>query len=183
MSQQPAYIPPSPTKKGMSGGAIAAIIGGAVLLIVVLCGGFVALMLPALGKAREAAQQAMSSAQMKMISMSLQQYALDNADQLPEAGADLPSRLAKYGASANMFTSPSAPAGGPSYIYVPQGKLGDIKNPSQTVVLYENPAIPSTMGWNVAYADGSVILISPERYQPLINSITLPDGTPFVPEK
>ena len=183
MSQQPAYIPPSPTKKGMSGGTIAAIIGGVVLVIVIVCGGLVAVMLPALGKAREAAKQVVSSSQMRMISMSLQQYAFDNADQLPEAGADLPSRLAKYGASANMFTSPNAPSAGPSYIYVPQGKVGDIKNPSQTIVLYENPAIPSTMGWNVAYADGLVILISPERYHPLINAITLPDGTPFVPEK
>ncbi|GJQ28879.1 MAG: hypothetical protein HBSAPP03_07630 [Phycisphaerae bacterium] len=182
MTQQPPYIPPAPGKKGMSGGVIAAIIGGVVLVVVLICGGAVMVMLPALSKAREAARQVVSSANMQRISIGLQQYAADHDGMLPEAGADLSARLARYGVPAGMFTSPNPPPTGPSYFYVPQGNLEKLANPSAAVLMYENPAIPSTIGWNVAFADGSVQLLDPDRYHRTINTITLPDGTPYVPQ-
>ncbi|MDX2132005.1 MAG: hypothetical protein SFY69_08135 [Planctomycetota bacterium] len=180
---QPAYQPPAP-KKGMGAGAIIAIIAGVVVLLLVVCGGISALVLmPAISKARDAALSMQSMAQMRMIQQGLVTYAVDNGDTLPPLGVDLPSVLAPYGVTGEMFTSPRPPASGPSYFYVPLGNMSRIESPPQTVLLYENPTIPGPP-WMVGYADGSVISVQTEaEYRAIIDAIVLPDGTPFTPHK
>lgn len=184
MSQTPPlpnYTPPPP-KKGLSTGAIIAIVaGGLVLIIVPLLACMIGLLLPAMGQARQAARNAMSMSQMRQISIALQQYAGDNQGNLPEAGADLKLRLAPYGLTAAEFTAPSPPPTGESYYYVPLGNLNNLSSPGTAIILYESPAVPSRSGWNVAYADGSVQAMRDPQYAQLLAGLKLPDGTPWAP--
>lgn len=179
----PPPMPPATPKKGLSGGAIAGIIIGIVVAVVIVCGGAVAIMLPALGEARQAARLVHSGSNMRGISMALMNYSIENKDAMPEMGADLETRLAPYGVAPGMFTAAEAPAHGPSYYYVPIGRVSDVRYPASTVILYESPDMPNRKSWNVAYVDGSVRVLKEAEYRQAIDSITLPDGTPYAPHK
>lgn len=170
-----------PPKKGLGAGAIIGIVLGGVLLLcvpLILC--MIGILMPALGKARQSARQIMSSTQMRQVVMALQMYANENLGMYPEAGADLATRLAPYGITPAVLTSPNAPPVGPSYYYVPLGDSSKITSPHSMIILYENPAIPSRQ-WNLARADGWVELIPGDQYRQLVDGIKLPDGTPWTP--
>ncbi len=179
---QPEYTPPAP-KKGMGPGAVIGIILGGLVLLVVLCGGLsAALLMPALKQARETAQHLKSGAQMRAIAQQLIMYAQDNAGDFPPAGTDL-SVLFAQELDPSIFVAPNPPPSGASYIYVPVGNERNVKDPTSMVLLYENPACPTT-AWNVAYLDGRVELISgPEAYRTVIDAIRLPTGVPFTPPR
>lgn len=179
MSQFPPQMPAPAPKKGLGTGAIIAIVAG-VLVVICACGG-VGVLLPALSKARDSARMIKSSTQMRAIYMSLVMYADANQSWLPPQGSDVPSLLPDV--PPTMWQSPSAPPSGPSYYYVPLGRLDKIENPSSKVILYENPDMPRRGMWNVVFADGRIDVLQANEYRQLIDGITLPDGTPYTPHK
>lgn len=182
MTELPPPIPDAPRKNSIGPGAIIGIIVAVVVVMVMCAGLLLGLLLPALGKARQSAQMLKSSAQMRMIAMSLQVYAMDNDNQYPEAGADLRTRLGTV-VPPDSWEAPEAPAGMTSYYYVPLGDMTRIQDPARTVLLYENPALPKRTTWNVVFADGRADLLGGTQFRQLIDALTLPDGTPYAPHK
>jgi len=177
----PPPFPTTPPRQGLGPGAIIAIVLGGVLLVTLVCGGgLVAIMLPALGAARDSARQTRSMAHLKMVHAGLMSYAAENNGLLPEGDASLPDRLSAY-TPAEAFVSPNPPPAGPSYFYVPVGDISKLPDPGATVLIYESPDIKSRGGWNVLYADGSVRSIVGPSYRMLIDGLRLPDGTPWTP--
>ncbi|CAG1001811.1 hypothetical protein PHYC_02945 [Phycisphaerales bacterium] len=185
MTQIPPLMPGpiGEKKKGLSTGAIVGIVIGGAAAVLLICGGLlVALMLPVLGTARQAARQAVAQSNLRVVSMALTTYAMDNNQWLPEEGANLAARLAPYGVSSQMFQGIDPPPVGPMYYYVPQGRIDRVNYPATTIVLYENPQSLSKLGWSVVFVDGSVHTIKdPAQYRMMIDGITLPDGTPYTP--
>jgi hypothetical protein len=142
----------SQDKKGL---AVAGTTVSAITLVLACVISAAGILLPALGKARQAAQQIKSSVQMSGIAQGLKLYAMDNKDKLPEPGADWESRLVNAQlVSREMLTSPRAKGSGDiSYFYVPDAK------PTFThdkVLLIENPDLYLGRGGNVCYQDGQV---------------------------
>lgn len=155
---------PDGAKSGR-GLAIAGIVVGAVSLIlgIALCAG---IMLPALGKARQAAREIASQAQLSMIGKGLILYSQDNKDFLPEVKTGWETRLTQYGVVPQMVDSPRKPEGwtGPSYIYVPLSQSIDrVRFPGQHVLMYEDPSLDRDKTVPVLFLDGSVRIINEDE--------------------
>lgn len=150
-------------------------------LAVGLCAG---LLLPSMAAARNSARMMRSQANMAAIGEALRAYALDNGGQVPEGGADIPQRLTNYASLTGDVWDPARPAGiAQMYYYVPVGVIGEVKNPSMQPLLYEAPGLWNREGGSVLYADGSVRRVDGLAYRTFIDTIKLPDGTPWTPHK
>ncbi|MBX3390272.1 MAG: DUF4190 domain-containing protein [Phycisphaeraceae bacterium] len=169
-----------PSEFGGKGLAIAGIsVGGASLVLgCVLSFFYLGIMLPALGKARQAARQIKSGTQIRSISQALMVYADENHDAFPEVGADLRVRLGQIVDPA-VWESPSATPGEPSYLYVGgQKSTFDGKQ----VLLFENPAL-NRSGTNVGFGDLSVQFLAPEQWRlilPNLKDVTTDTGKPWI---
>ncbi len=136
----------------------------ALLWMVVMIGIF----LPALGKARQAAQQIKSSTQLRMIGQALAIYAQNNRDHFPEAGADWKARLISNGSvSAEMFEAPGAAPGQESYFYNPAAKSMN----ATSILVYENPDLWRGRGMNVVFGDNHVEWVAGDQYRRLIQTL------------
>lgn len=147
----------SPERYGGTWQAITAMVLGAIGLLVVPVLSL-GLLLPALGRARQAAQQVKSGIQLRAIGTALQQYATDYGA-YPEAGADIETRLVDLNITVpEMFESPFVDSGSGvhSYFYRPNVPAGD---PATTVIMMENPRT-TRRAVNVLFLDGHVELIS-----------------------
>ena len=163
-------------------------ISGAALLVSCLS---IGILLPALGKARQAARQIKSSSQLRAIHEALVLYANDNKDWYPESSDDWQDRLTRMGlVSKELLTAPDAEPGQVSYFYVPGQKSAF---DGQKVILFENPALGHNRGrgGSVAFDDNHVdYLTGPDFFrrvtplkdshgQPLISTPTsAPVGAP-----
>ncbi|MFM9170963.1 MAG: DUF4190 domain-containing protein, partial [Phycisphaerales bacterium] len=135
-----------------------------------------ALLLPGLGRARQAARQVQSSAQMQQIANLLRSDAEE-----PAADASLESR---YGLTADMWISPSADGGTRSYLrIVPDPAFAAIGDP----ILAEDPDVVDRRMLVVAYADGSISSIPRDEVIELLKAagprVRRTDGTPWAPAK
>jgi prepilin-type processing-associated H-X9-DG protein len=148
-------------------------------LMVGLCAG---LLLPALGSARESARVVKSQQNLRTIGAALAAYAADNQGELPEAGADLAARLGPLTGGADVWIVPGE-GGERVYYYVPLGRPADLKNPSERALMYEAPGLWKREGGNVLYADGSVRRTDGLAFRAQIDSMRLPDGSPWTPHK
>jgi hypothetical protein len=118
-----------------------------------------AVMLPAMGKGREAAKRGVSASNMRQIMLGLHTYALDNNGIFPD---DLNVLIEKGIIPEEILKSPLAPARfeGESYIYV-NGLDADCD--PRYVVIYENPAYLCD-GTNVGQCDAAVMWMKPEEF-------------------
>ncbi len=160
------------SNQGGRGLAIGAIIAGviATALNFVICAG---ILLPALGKARQAARTVVTQSYLKQISIGLYKYAQDNKDYMPEAATGWQQRLSPYGLSGPMLESANKPDNWtkPTLIYVPLSTpIAKVRNPSSVVVVYEDPAIDPGDTVPVAFLDGSVRVISEEELAAMLKA-------------
>jgi prepilin-type processing-associated H-X9-DG protein len=169
----------APERYGGKGLAIGGICTGAVSILFVPL--LISILLPSLSRARELSKRTVCAANMRGIGQSMYIYAQDGG-MFPEEGADWQGRLVGAGLTMpQQFLCPSdSLVSGSSYYYVPG--YGVESDPEQ-VILYEDPAIHGGEGGNILTQDGHVGFVRSPRYEEMIDSITLPDGTPWAPHK
>jgi hypothetical protein len=139
------------------------------VLMVLICGGVFLILMPALGKAKEAAQATVAMANARQLMVAVHSYAADFKDRVP-ASAGWATTLEDYlgGGIQGMLDSRRIEGPGPDFVYAAppgrQGKqltLSDIRNPSATVFFHEDlTTLPTSVKTVVvAYADGAVKLV------------------------
>ncbi|MEZ6243863.1 MAG: DUF4190 domain-containing protein [Phycisphaerales bacterium] len=141
----------------------------------------IGIFLPALANARRAAIRLKDQTQMREIETAMMLYANENHDHLPGADEDWRRVLVDGGylTDPEALESPaSEPGQGESYYYVPS-KL--IMYDSTRVLLYTNPDLYDGEGGLIGYHDGHVEWVLNPTFEQIINSLTLPDGTPWAP--
>ncbi len=175
MSQYPptSQVPfAPPPKKGLGTGAIIAIVLGVVALVAIVCGGLlIAIMLPALGKARNMARGLKSTTQITALVQGCHLYASDNKDFLPPL-ATWDSAIGQYvptSGAGSMTDSPQIEGTGNEMIYTPPkgkdasglAKTIDATMPSTWVLIREDESklAPNQMV-AVGFLDGSVQLLT-----------------------
>lgn len=138
----------------------------------------VGVMLPALGSARQAAQQQQEMSQCRQITIGMHAYAADNRNEMPDDLAQLQDYVFWDSDSMNaVLISPRSmraqetPLGfddwdadrqarfireNSSHVLIPVGSIDDIAFPSDTIVLFQRP--DDARGWErgiaVGFADG-----------------------------
>jgi len=112
-----------------------------------------AVLMPALAKARESAQQAVSLSNLHQIALCLKFYSDDHNGKLPNT---LEETMPNYCPDSKLLESPRKPKGftGPSYIYI-RHETPYIKRAGRYIVAYDNPAFCSDK-INVLFLDYSV---------------------------
>lgn len=156
-------------KKGLGTGAIIGIvIGGAFLLLV--CGGLcTGIMLPAFGKAREAARGLKATTQVNALVQACQAYASDNKDYLPPA-ATWDQAISTYVPDvASLTDSPQIEGVGNEMIYIPPpttdasglSRISAIQFPANWILIHEDQTRlrPNQMV-AVGYANGMVMQLA-----------------------
>ncbi|MBW8034365.1 MAG: hypothetical protein FVQ79_01505 [Planctomycetes bacterium] len=120
----------------------------------------VAILMPALAKAKKTAQKVVSASNLKGIGTACVVYAFDYNDNFPP---DLEALIKEADLSPKTLQSTRKPKNfdGPSFIYIP-GQSG--RNNPANVLAYENPAFLKD-GTNVLYVDGHVEFVKPERFK------------------
>ena len=170
MSEMPPAGVGASAKRGLGAGAIIGIVAGVVVLVVLICGGVgVAVLMPALSKARETAQQANTTREAMLLIQNIALYSMNNNDDLPSGRAWTSEIAAFFPDAATMqvvLDSDRVDGAAPDYIYLPPpprkgetvGKLSDIADSSTYIILHEDftrmPVKFQTVV--VAMADGSV---------------------------
>ncbi len=165
-----------PGHRGPRGLAITGtVLGGIGLLLGCLL--MPAILLPALGKARQSARQLKSGTQMKAIVTSMHAYAATNKDWFPPKGSDWRTLITQNGAvTQGMLESPFAEEGQESYFYVAPGRLSEVRDPQNTIVLVENPEFYRGRGGNVAMADGSITKLEGEHFWSRVEALEFEGG-------
>ncbi len=95
-----------------------------------------AVLMPALGQARQQARGVASMANMKNLGLATIMYADDHGGKLPESF----EQMREYYRDSRLLESPQKPVGfdGPSYIYV-EGHSLKTGSPAKKIIIYENP--------------------------------------------
>jgi hypothetical protein len=146
--------------KGLAwAGLIVSIVAVVLNIFVVLIG----ILLPALGKARQSAQQIKSSTQVRGIVQACTIYAQNDPNgEMPPAAGWEDALIGQGLFSRELLIAPGADETlGTSYIYVPgwnDKKLADAGiSPSQQVLVYEDmDKFPRQRGINIGFYDGTV---------------------------
>ncbi|MFN3165441.1 MAG: hypothetical protein ACE37H_00085 [Phycisphaeraceae bacterium] len=133
----------------------------------------IGIMLPALGAARDAAQDAQAMANARQVTVALFAYAADHDEQAP---ADI-TKLREYVGDDELFFTPNSLHAqampfnfddwdqarqdkfvrkNSSFVLVPVGKLFDAENPSETIALFQRPDDIADGTIIVGWADGHV---------------------------
>lgn len=149
-----------PSRYGGEGMAVGGIIAGSVTtLMVCVIGGLVAILLPALGQARQVARHVHAQTNLSQIGMAIAMYASDHKDAFPPQ--EWKAALVPAYTNDGVFARVGSDLGGDAFIYAIQYKrLSDVPQPGRTIVAYETP--PCTMRGRVLvlYVDGSVRTVS-----------------------
>lgn len=165
------------TRRGLGLAIAATSISGLGLLMSCLQVGIV---LPALGKARMAATRLKDQTQLREISQALFEYSSNHADVLPGPGEDWRQILLDEGyiTDPDVFASATgAPAEG-SFYYVPADEL---TFDGSQVLLYSDPDLYAGYGGLIGYHDNHVEWVYSPTFEQIVQSLTLPDGTPWAP--
>lgn len=168
---QPVGTPPAggPPPQGSATKTVAIVLSIMGVLMVLICGGVFLILMPALGKAREAAQSTVALANARQLMVAVHSYATDFRDRVP-ANADWATTLDSYlgGGIEPLLDSRRIKGPGPDFVYVaPPGRQGrqlllsEIRSPSTTIMFHEDLArLPASVRTVVvAYADGAVKLV------------------------
>jgi len=135
-------------------------------------------MLPALGKARENAQELKAATQLRQIGMAIQVYAAEHDDALPP---DLKTMIDQNFFTEELLQSPSGPApdgGADFWINLKIKKLDDAKFSSKHVMGYDRVMYASGETVNVLFFDGHVEKIPTHEFDALIAAAPN-EGTDF----
>lgn len=198
MSQTPfGAMPPAnqapPPKSGPGVGTIIAIIAVVGVAVILVCGGVLTvILLPALGKAREAAREIRDMTQARLLVSAVITYSADHRDALPPPEG-WTTAMAAYlnppaGSTATLNPLDSSRIEGPTpdWIYrplparegAPGGRMADAYFPSEWVLFYEDvsrlPATTDTV--IVAFLDGSVRSVTRAELQALLERPATPTG-------
>ncbi len=168
-----------PEEYGGKGTAIAGVIVGAGTgLMWCLSIGLIAILLPALGQARQAAQLAITMSNLRGIGMALSAYSQDNRGAYPEPGSDWKKRLVdgQY-LTAQAFDVQWAPPGVTAFHYVPPDPKSVIAFPAMHVLVYVDPqALPGRDGL-VLYFDGHVAAVPRAEVEAIAKAPKPSDGS------
>ena len=119
------------------------------------------IMMPALARARQQAQNAVSMSNLKQLGLAVIMYADDHDGTLP----DNFEQAKKYYGDPKVLESPLKPKdfAGPSYIYV-NGHSMKAESPARQIVIYENPEYcKDTI--NALFLDGHVERMQRDRFR------------------
>jgi hypothetical protein len=169
----------NPQRYGGKGLAIGGIATGVAGLIIYPLGAF--MLWPAFMRGMETGMRQVCAANMQQIGHALYAYAQQDG-MFPEKDADWTARLLNAGyIKQEQLLCPSQMAmSGTSYFYVPG--YGIHSKPTQ-IILYEYPDAHGGEGGHVLYQDAHVTWLPSPQFEEAIDSITLPDGTPYTPHK
>ncbi len=81
--------------------------------------------------------------------------------------------------TAKQFTCPSDRRGGRSYYYLSGYTMHS--DPNQ-ILIYEDPSVHGE-GGTVLYLNGRTEFVDNPKFQQMIDSLMLPDGTPYAPHR
>lgn len=166
---------------GGKGSAVAGItLGGIGLLLMPL---LIAILLPSLGRAREAANRVKCKANMQMLGQAMIMYANSNGDHFPDKLEDVlqadptlppgafvcPSDDKSPPSNSSIQTEAHEIASGQhcSYIYVGEGLTAS--SPSNAVLLYDAPADHQNEGMNVLFVDGHAEWVGKAEAQSILS--------------
>ncbi|MCE7974282.1 MAG: hypothetical protein DYG92_08185 [Leptolyngbya sp. PLA1] len=168
---QPVGTPPAggPPPQGSATKTVAIVLSIIGVLMVLICGGVFLILMPALGKAKEAAKATVALSNARQLMVAVHSYATDFKDRVP-ANAGWADTLNSYlgGGVEPMLDSRRIDGPGPDFVYAaPPGRKGrqlllsEIRNPSTTIFFHEDLTAlpPSIKTVVVAYADGAVKLV------------------------
>lgn len=173
-----ALVKAKPASRGRTLAIAGTIISASSILITPV---MIGIMLPALGKARQAARQIKSTTQMRLIAQSLTIYAQDYNGAFPEPGTDLTQRLSGVVQPGDFISPAEIYDRSNSYFY-----LGGYttKDHFRTVILVEDPNNFRWRGTNVAFLDGSIEFVTEPELSKLLDNAKDAAGNPLVlPEK
>jgi len=139
-----------------------------------------AIMTPSLTRTRALAQRAVSMSNVKSIAVAIMMYTADNNNMYPP---NLEA-IKEYVESEKVFVSPVSGRKPPQvvdgkivgeidYIYIPPGRIAEIENPGETIVIYERPENYDFKGTVAGFADGHVEWISLERFDELMKAMKM----------
>lgn len=169
----------SSAKKSSTTKIVVIIIAVVLVLSCLVCGGLVALLIPALGTARQAAYQQQGFSNMRQIGLGVVVYANDNNDAMPH---DL-QLLQQYIYDSSVFLDPEnttfvalpGPTSGPAsrygdtvLIHIDQ-PLINITNPSKTIVIYRAHVAPGQNERTVGFVDGHVEQLDETTFRSMID--------------
>lgn len=139
-------------------------------LLLLSCLGGLVLLVPALGKARDAARDTVALTNQRQVIMGLVVYAMDHDERLPDPDQWVLVATQQAGnAGAALLNSPRIDGGGVEYLYAPPrladgsiAQMRDIDNPSAWIILYEDPSLlPARYDSVIAgYLDGHVQMVT-----------------------
>ena len=172
-----AALPVAPSQTGMSGLAIAGLVGCCLLFTAFLA----SLLVPALSTAREKARRVQCLSNLRQIGLALGQYTGDNNDKLPVRQWCDTLTQSGYLSSPKTFLCPSGNSAKCAYVFNSH-MLGGVwlSDPNIVVVLdgesdwnavisgsSELPATAHRTGRNVLFSDGHVQWVPNEKIQQL----------------
>jgi hypothetical protein len=140
---------------------------------------------PPLEEARSKAAQIATVNRLKQIALALRIYAVDHGDRFPPHMADLFPHLGNPRLLLHPHDSQTLPADlmtqprevqmawidqqSPFVYVLPGAAIKEIQSPATTVAVYERPQPGDDSTVGVAFADGSVQLVTPERLKQLLD--------------
>ncbi len=150
-----------------------AVLGGEGLLVPAASG--VAILLPALARARETARRTVSAVNLRSIGMAAHIYANEHNDRLPK---DLQTLVDRQMITPETLRSPRDPSGNAvSYRWVVRGRPGGSRlpdlDPANDILAYETPI--SHAGTNVLFVDGHVQWVEPDEWERLAKRLPKDD--------
>ena len=171
--------PPRASGKGMAIAGIATSALG-LLFTLLLIPILIAVLLPAVGTARQSAQRLHSSSNIRFMVQAISTQSQSNNGQFPQTADDWQQNLIDANlVPADLFTSPYTDGLGDDYFFVPGGR--DDFDASR-VVVYEDPAL--NPDWTlIGYADAHVDLVDQRQSMQILSNLTLPDGTRYAPHE
>lgn len=182
MTQVPPSYSGSPAPKKKSNTLL--IVGIVVAIVLVGCGGLIAVLLPGLARARDTARQRVAANNMKQVGVALMSYASANGDEMPPPDADWRALLGPYGVPSGspLYSSPAAKTPGAVTVFYmpPEMPVSKIPNPGRTLLLYETPGL-YPKGGNIVFASGVVEFVPEPQYSQMVTSLKLRDGKLWSP--
>lgn len=175
------FTPPTNEKKGLPAIAIVGIVLGSVALVaVVLIALLIALLLPAIGRAREAAQQVMTQSNARTIAQAIEIYEANNGNTQPPSATWESELLAQGLVTQDMLDQLVTNGPTPAFFFVPDTVTDSKTGAEHEFVLYGNPGTFEDGGVFVR-DNGSAEFMANPAFTDLVGRMQNADGTAFEP--
>lgn len=161
---QPFAHPEPP--KGSTVKIVLIVVGAVVLLTLLVCGGLIAILIPALNKSRDIALQLQSATQARQIHQALMIYSTTNDDKYPPADNWQQLLIDADFLSPDDFVSPVEDGDGVSYIYVYTPGMSATYAADRIILYEDTDHFPG--GVNVVFDDGHTEFIPHAGFQAML---------------